>query len=191
MVSSEGRVRSFLQTSRGRILRPGADGNGRAFVILSNGRMTKNIRIHKLVALTFLGPVPPGLEICHNDGNCKNNYRNNLRYDTRSANMQDKKLHGTNINRNTNKIKCKRNHVFDDANTYRNKNGKRQCRACMKLRGRLYYEANRDRLRLVADNKRRHIVSPDVLERLGATFNDAITVSATEILLHEEGEKIS
>jgi len=57
--------------------------------------------------------------------------------------------------------------------------------------GTLIYNIEDAKMYLVADNKRRHIVSPDVLDRLGATFNDAITVSATEILLHEEGERIS
>ena len=47
------------------------------------------------------------------------------------------------------------------------------------------------RMYLVADGKRRHITSPDVFGRLGATHSDLLVVSATEILLHAEGEKIS
>lgn len=49
----------------------------------------KPCRVHTLVTLAFLGPRPEGLEVCHNDGDRKNNRINNLRYDTHSANMKD------------------------------------------------------------------------------------------------------
>lgn len=53
------------------------------------------ITVHKLVALVFLGPRPPGLVVCHNDGIPTNNHIRNLRYDTHVANNNDAVLHGT------------------------------------------------------------------------------------------------
>ena len=55
----------------------------------------RTFTIHSLVAGAFLGPCPEGLEVCHNDGNPKNNHLNNLRYDTHVANHADRKKHGT------------------------------------------------------------------------------------------------
>ena len=52
-------------------------------------------KTHQLVAWTFLGPQPKGLDICHNDGNKLNNRLGNLRYDTRKGNSADRVLHGT------------------------------------------------------------------------------------------------
>ena len=51
--------------------------------------------VHQIVALTFLGKIPKGLECCHNDGNSFNNHPENLRYDTRSNNALDRHRHGT------------------------------------------------------------------------------------------------
>lgn len=45
--------------------------------------------MHEAVAYTFLGPRPAGLDVCHNDGNPKNNSVENLRYDTRTNNNLD------------------------------------------------------------------------------------------------------
>lgn len=41
-----------------------------------------------------MGPCPPGMECCHNNGNRTDNRVENLRWDTRRANMQDKREHG-------------------------------------------------------------------------------------------------
>lgn len=56
--------------------------------------------------------------------------------------------------------------------------------------GSLIHNIADGKIYLVSDNKRRHITSPDVLERLGANGKDVIHVSDTEILLHVEGEPI-
>lgn len=50
---------------------------------------------HQLVLLAFVGPCPPGMECCHNDGNPANNAVENLRWDTRKANALDRYSHGT------------------------------------------------------------------------------------------------
>lgn len=51
-------------------------------------------KIHRLVLAAFVGPCPPGMEGCHNDGNPLNNHISNLRWDTHSANQRDMVLHG-------------------------------------------------------------------------------------------------
>lgn len=51
--------------------------------------------VHRLVLLSFVGLPPYETEGCHNDGNPENNHICNLRWDTRTGNMQDKVLHGT------------------------------------------------------------------------------------------------
>ena len=48
-----------------------------------------------LVATAFIGPRPEGLIVCHNDGDKKNNRKENVRYDTPAENTQDLKAHGT------------------------------------------------------------------------------------------------
>lgn len=50
---------------------------------------------HDLVAEAFIGPRPPGLEVCHGNNIRNDNTLCNLRYDTRSANAQDRHVHGT------------------------------------------------------------------------------------------------
>jgi hypothetical protein len=49
-------------------------------------------RVHHLVLETFIGPCPPGMEACHRDGNRENNLIGNLRWDTHSGNMADRRL---------------------------------------------------------------------------------------------------
>lgn len=44
---------------------------------------------------------------------------------------------------------------------------------------------------LIADGKRCHVTSPDVLDRIGATRKDVIDVSLAEINLHAEGEPLT
>lgn len=52
---------------------------------------------HLLVLEAFVGPRPPGLEACHNDGNAFNNHPSNLRWDTPAANKADMVRHGTRL----------------------------------------------------------------------------------------------
>lgn len=47
------------------------------------------------------------------------------------------------------------------------------------------------RIYLIADNERHHIISPDVLTRLGATREDVVPVSLPEIKLQNEGDSIN
>jgi hypothetical protein len=101
-VSNQGRVRSLdreIQKRgragvlmnlrlRGKVLKPQMDGNVRLCVALSKNGKYKPFRIHAMVAHTFLGPRPTGLQINHIDGDCQNNIASNLEYCTASENMQ-------------------------------------------------------------------------------------------------------
>lgn len=51
--------------------------------------------VHRLVLEAFCGPCPKGFDGCHTDGNRQNNSIENLRWDSRSGNMQDAIRHGT------------------------------------------------------------------------------------------------
>lgn len=51
--------------------------------------------VHMLVALTFIGPMPEGLEVCHKDGNPLNCHATNLYWGTRTENVQDMLRHST------------------------------------------------------------------------------------------------
>jgi hypothetical protein len=98
-VSDHGRVRSLdreahftysdgtpsWRRAKGQLLRPGLTSAKYLSVML--GRKTH--LVHRIVALTFIGPCPKGKEVCHNDGNRTNNRAINLRYDTRRENVAD------------------------------------------------------------------------------------------------------
>lgn len=62
----------------------------------------RNYFAHCLVALTFIGERPAGMDVCHWDGNSTNNQLDNLRYDTRVGNAADKTRHKTNNEGDTN-----------------------------------------------------------------------------------------
>lgn len=73
---------------KGHILKPGRFcKTGHVSVVLGHG--TPGRPVHELVCLTFIGPRPDNMDICHKDGNPVNNHLNNLRYDTRSNNILD------------------------------------------------------------------------------------------------------
>lgn len=98
--STTGYIRSL-----DRVLRCGRGGNGlrlmKGRILRSAGQKTDpHLRVvlehkgsgqlvHRLVALTFLGPCPAGMEVLHTDGNPLNNDISNLRYGTRRDNILD------------------------------------------------------------------------------------------------------
>jgi len=83
---------TFMQRVPARILR----ANGKyPSVNLCRGGITEARYVHELVASAFLGKRPPGLQICHEDGNSRNPRASNLRYDTPKGNAQDRHRHGT------------------------------------------------------------------------------------------------
>ena len=66
-------------------------------------------------------------------------------------------------------------------------------RVTAKLRfrnGSLIHNIADGKIYLIERTKRRHVTSPDVLERLGASQGDVVSVSLDEINLHEIGEEL-
>lgn len=67
----------------------------RCLKCLLHGQTHRQTYVHRLVLEAFVGPCPPGMECCHNDGDPSNNALANLRWDTSASNNADKIRHGT------------------------------------------------------------------------------------------------
>lgn len=67
--------------------------NGRAYICFPGPQLAQ---VSRLVLEAFRGPCPPGMECCHNNGNCLDNRIANLRWDTRASNLLDCIAHGSN-----------------------------------------------------------------------------------------------
>jgi hypothetical protein len=108
-VSSWGRVRSIdryvehnsrwgLQRRivNGRMLRLRIINGGYYCICAWKDGKPRYPHVAHMVAEAFIGPRPRGnIQVCHNDGNPKNNAVGNLRYDTIKNNHADKRKHGT------------------------------------------------------------------------------------------------
>lgn len=104
-VSNTGRVRSVDRVVKlsggrerrlvGKLVGIHKDRDGRIYVALYKNGLSSTFRVHTLVLSTFISIKPEGMECCHNDGNPLNNDISNLRWDTRSNNQLDRRLHGT------------------------------------------------------------------------------------------------
>ena len=79
-------------------------------------------RVHRLVLAAFVGPLPEGKEVCHNNGNPGDNRLENLRYGTKSENQRDRIKHGT--HHELNKTHCPRGHRLADPNLRADKNAR-------------------------------------------------------------------
>jgi hypothetical protein len=79
-----------------RELKPIARYAGRLSVALClPGEKPKWHQIHRLVLMAFVGPCPEGMECRHLDGDHLHNHLDNLKWGTRTENMRDKRIHGT------------------------------------------------------------------------------------------------
>jgi hypothetical protein len=142
-VSNDGEVRSLDRMigyrgggtawRRGNALKKSTQHSGHLRVYLHRDGNLEPILVHRLVLLAFVGPCPDGKMACHNDGNPSNNRVENLRWDTSTANAQDRLRHGN--HEQANKTHCKRGHPFSPENTLITAR-QRICRTC-----------NRERLR--------------------------------------------
>lgn len=84
------------------------------------------------------------MECCHLNDIGHDNRLDNLRWDTRSANVQDCITNGG--HNHASKTHCKRGHEFTDANTrivLDRVRPRRSCRACEYIRGKATYERNK------------------------------------------------
>lgn len=81
--------RPLLKTPKPIFGRP--DQRGYMLLCLSDvDKKRYNIRIHTVVAQTFLGPTPDGMVICHYNDIKTDNRLENLRFDTPEANSLDR-----------------------------------------------------------------------------------------------------
>ena len=92
-VDKNGRVMRIVSNRcgarAGKILKPQRGGNGYFSVGLSLGAAgVKQRTVHSLVAETFIGPRPDGLDINHKNGIKLDNHYRNLEYVTQSGNAK-------------------------------------------------------------------------------------------------------
>lgn len=125
-----GQIGSLFKS--GQLLKPQAgEGNYRHLRIpLKRDGKLRTWTVHSLVAITFLGLRPTGMEVCHNDGDWQNNRLENLRYDTHGNNVLDSVRHGT--HGSTRKTECPLGHSLRGANLQAGKlaRNRRACRSC-------------------------------------------------------------
>lgn len=97
-ISRNGQVWSFPRegsSTFGMWRKSGKCGSGYLKISLWVDGQEKTALVHRLVLETYVGLCPKGMEACHNNGIRTDNRLENLRWDTRSNNHQDKKKHGT------------------------------------------------------------------------------------------------
>lgn len=101
-VSNLGRVKSLPNSRRkGELIlcqQPHVKSGHRIVNLTRNegaGYIQKSYYVHLLVLKAFVGPCPAGLQGCHNNGDPSDNAKDNLRWDTVSANQMDRVDHGT------------------------------------------------------------------------------------------------
>lgn len=78
-----------------RLLSPNLYPTGHLGIRLSlGGPRFVSKTVNRFVIETFLGPPPPGMECCHNNGKPDDNRISNLRWGTRQDNINDQVKHG-------------------------------------------------------------------------------------------------
>lgn len=99
LVSNAGLVKRAGKDARGhapRILSPHIGNHGYEVVCLVKDGVRHRRLVHRLVCLAFHGEPPtPMHHVAHGDGTRRNNRDDNLRWATRSENMEDSRRHGT------------------------------------------------------------------------------------------------
>ena len=99
-VGSDGSVWSWrprnrcAKTLRWRLLKPTPSKGYATLRLRSNGK-TITQKVATMVCETFHGLRPQGMEVCHWDGNAKNDSSSNLRWGTSLENSADCRRHGT------------------------------------------------------------------------------------------------
>ena len=79
----------------GRILKTRIRRRYPAVGLWSHELKKTDFAVASLVMLTFVGPRPDGMQVCHQNGNRDDPRLINLRYDTPKGNAADKTRHGT------------------------------------------------------------------------------------------------
>ena len=97
--------------------------------VLSKAGDRRYFYAHTLIARTFLGERPEGMEVRHLDDNPNNNTVENLRYGTRSENSYDRVRNG--IHFQANKTHCIRGHSLSGKNLKIEKRNRGEARRCI------------------------------------------------------------
>jgi hypothetical protein len=115
-VSSLGNVRSvdrdvigvdgIRQRFKGKPLRLMRSPKGHLFVSLCQKAKYTRIFVHRLVLEAFVGPCPPNMQTCHNNGDGFDNRVENLRWDTARKNAIDAIRHGKSPAKLTEELVC-------------------------------------------------------------------------------------
>jgi hypothetical protein len=109
---------------------PTSKGHHRRVALRVDGKYV-NISVHLLMARTFMGPAPEGLQVCHRNGDGWQNNLGNLYYGTQSRNNFDQVEHGT--HGEASRTHCDQGHEFTPENTMRRKTKHgdvRKCKRC-------------------------------------------------------------
>lgn len=121
-----------------RIRRQGTLQAGYKIIVLHGDGRSTTRTVHPIVLEAFIGPRPPGMECCHNDGDPANNTLSNLRWDTKKANEFDAVRVGKRPD--PNRTHClKGGHELTPDNVYflAAQPNSRQCKKCASIR---YYQ---------------------------------------------------
>lgn len=117
----------WVRKQVGKVLSPGPAASGHLTVALCRNGVARSYGVHRIVCEAFHGRPAEGQEACHNNGIPSDNRADNIRWDSRSGNMRDKRLHGT--DHQLKKTHCRQGHEYTPENT-RVRNGSRFCRRC-------------------------------------------------------------
>jgi len=98
-VSNYGRVKvidnKFAKKPIGEFLKLTPNGDGYAMIDISNKQGKQTVKVHRLVALHFLGkPATKKYQVNHIDGNKLNNHVSNLEWVTHAENMRHAVVNG-------------------------------------------------------------------------------------------------
>ena len=146
-VSSYGRIRSedravltsqgVIRRVDGKVLAGSRHSHGYLQVRLMRPGTKQWVRLHRLVALVFLGE-PTGPMVLHHDDNPANNRVSNLAYGDASQNAYDKVRNGNWSNGSSRRSTCANGHDYTPGNTYITAEGARSCRSCKRDQNRAY-----------------------------------------------------
>lgn len=128
-----GRDGSIWSNRQGRLKRmsPWLDHDGYFVVELFNSDSSKTCRVNRLVAATFIGPIPEKYEANHIFGNKRDNAVDKLEICTHQQNVAHAIATGLSHPGQAKALRthCPHGHEFTTANTYKHQNS-RYCRAC-------------------------------------------------------------
>lgn len=113
ITGEEGRTCYFRKGKLLSHIRSGFRGNYLSGVMTINGKKTRHY-LHRVIASTFLGEIPEGVEVCHNNDDKHDNRAVNLRYDTHKSNCMDRARNGVcKVGSETKQAKLKESEVLE------------------------------------------------------------------------------